>query len=90
MSEPITPKFLADTVVCQTISIHYNQVWDGAAWVVTPADITVLGVGQLSEGANTVVQADIKLFANTLPAGGQTALQQLLQYIEAELATKYS
>ncbi|RLB95377.1 MAG: hypothetical protein DRH90_25555 [Deltaproteobacteria bacterium] len=90
MSEPITPKFLADTVVCQTISIHYNQVWDGAAWVVTPADITVLGVGQLSEGANTVVQADIKLFATTLPAGGQTALQQLLQYIEAELATKYS
>jgi len=81
---------MADTVVCQTISIHYNQVWDGATWIITPADIIVKGVGELTEGANSVVQADISLLATDLPAGGQTALQQLLQYIEAELATKYS
>ena len=90
MATPITPKFYADTMVLETITINYRAVWDGAAWVITPADVRVIGVGQMAETGVSVQQADIVMAATDLPAAGQTAINELNQYVEAELAAKYS
>lgn len=90
MSQPITPRYYANTVVCQTISIHYNPTWDGTSWVTPPANIEVQAFGILTEDGNSVSRADVTIPASTLPTDGQDALQLLLQYIETGLSTKYS
>lgn len=90
MATPITPRYYADTMVLGTVSINYRPVWDGVAWVVTPANVRVVGVGQMAEAGNPIQQGDIDMAATDLPPAGQTALNELLQYIETELAAKYS
>jgi len=90
MSTPVTPQFYADTVVLQNVSINYKPVWDGSAWVMTPSEIRVVGTGFLGEDGTEVIQADIDMNATQLPPAGQSALQSLLQYVEQELADKYS
>ena len=90
MAEPIPPTMAINTVVCQLISIHYNQTWDGAAWVITPATIEVKSTGILANDGVGAASSEIFLLATDLPAAGQTALQELLGYIEDEMVVKYS
>ena len=89
MATPIPPQTTADMVVCHTISIDYKPVWDGAAWVITPSDIIVRGVGYTSTAGATSSLSNIELLATDLPPAGQNALNELLQYIEAEMAAMY-
>jgi hypothetical protein len=90
MSKPITPKFYADTVVGHRIQLNYHPVWDGSNWVITPADVTVIGFGKLTDDGIDVLSADLEMKLTDLPSGGQSAIQQLLQFVEAEMAIKYS
>lgn len=92
MSEPITPKFMADTVVLDILSIQYKPVWNAGVWTIDPNDIRLQGVGTLSEAASgvDVLQADITFPASDLPASGLTALQELLGFVEDAMAVKYS
>ncbi len=90
MAESITPKFMADTVVCQNINIQYNQTWDGAAWVIDPNNLNISGFARLSEGGDEVTNATIDLQVVDLPQAGQDAIQDLLEHLEGLLATKYS
>ena len=89
MTTPVTPRNFANAVQLGNINIQYQPTWDGAAWVVTPADVIVTGVGKLVFDGLVVQQVDIDLAATDLPAAGQTALNELLQYVEVELAAKY-
>lgn len=89
MSKPIIPKFMADTVVLETINVQYNQTWDGAAWVIDPNNVELICFGQLAETGTSVITADIKMYAVDLPPAGVTALQELLNYIELEMVAKY-
>jgi len=90
MAQPITPKYYADTCVLQNVSVQFKPEWDGTAWVLTPSEIIVFGKGELTETGTTVLQADIDMMATDLPAAGQTALQELYNFIETQLAAKYS
>ena len=49
MVKPITPRDAVDSVVLQNISINYDPVWNGVAWVLTPTEIKVFGKGMLTE-----------------------------------------
>lgn len=90
MATPITPKFFADEVVLESIEIKYKPVWDGAAWVIDPANIVVSSVGQLSEDGVYTLRADDQFPATDLPAAGLTALQELYTHVEGKMADKYS
>lgn len=91
MATPVTPRYFAEEVVLRQINIQYNPVWNGTQWVIDPATIKVTGVGELTDLiGNAVIQADISEPATALPPAGLSALQDLYQYIEAELAAKYS
>ena len=89
MSEPITPRFMADTVLMQTLSINFNPAWDGVNWILTPSDITLKGLGNLSENGIEVGSADLQIVATDLPPAGQTALIELYNFMEEGMATKY-
>jgi hypothetical protein len=87
MATPITPRDMSTEVILSNISVNYNPVWDGANWVLTPSDITVSGNGNIGDGTGeTSNLQNILLLATDLPAGGQTALQQLYSFIEGEMA----
>ena len=91
MTSPVTPRYYAVDVVLRNISLNYNPTWNGSAWVLDPSTIRVVGVGSLTDGSGEqVLQAEITIPANDLPSAGQAALQDLLQYVEDELAAKYS
>ena len=89
MAVPITPQFMADTVVLQTLSVSFNAVWDGANWILTPADIILRGFGNMSADGTPVTDSDIELAAPDLPPAGISALQDLYDFIEQEMAVKY-
>ena len=90
MAEPITPKFMADTVICQNINIQYNQTWDGAAWVIDPNTVIINGYGRLAETGDVVANASIAIIVTDLPMAGQDAIQALLDHMEDLMATKYA
>jgi len=92
MAQPITPKYMADTVVLETASIAYNQYWDEVTetWKIDPNNVIITCFGQTADGGVEATLADIQLNASSLPPAGVTALQELLNYIELEMATKYS
>lgn len=92
MSEPIAPRMYVDKVYIKTIGINYNPVWNGADWVLTPADIRVFGNGALADGTTgeEITSGDITVHAPDLPPAGQTALNELLQYMEQALAAQYT
>lgn len=89
MPTPITPQFLADTVILEDIRITYKPAWDGANWVITPADIEVTGRYALAEGEPQLFTKTLTIPFNDIPGGGQTALQDLYTFIEAEIAALY-
>jgi len=89
MADPITPKFMADEVLLQTLAIEFNQTWDGANWVIDPTTILLRGQGSLAESGTIALPADIEMFVSDLPMAGQTAVQDLWSFLEAEMATKY-
>ena len=90
MALPITPAFQADTVVLQRITIDYKPEWDGAAWILTPANISLQGIGQITSEDRSVANADIPLALLDLPAAGQTALQDLHTHVETAMQDKYT
>lgn len=85
----ITPKNQADEAILDNLRIGYNIKWSGSAWVLTGGDVTIIGSGWLALDDVKTQEATIELLGTDLPAAGQTALQQLRDFIEAELATKY-
>ena len=89
MTTPITPQFAIEEVVLNRINIRYDPIWDGAAWVLTPADVKVEGIGNTSASGVHATPASVVLSMTDLPAGGQTALQQLYQFIEQAIADQY-
>ena len=90
MAEPITPRFYADEVVLERVWIQYSPVWDGAAWVITPADVVISCIGNLSEDGVWAARSDIEMVATDLPPAGQNALNELYQYIEQQMALQYA
>ncbi len=90
MATSITPPFAPDLAVLEVISIEYKPAWDGSAWVLTPADISVFGRGVLASSGVGDTSADVSVPFNSLPAAAQTALQQLYGFIEQELADQYT
>ena len=90
MALPIPPQSNIDTVVLGTITIQYAPTWDGAAWVITPADITVNGSGHATNGGVEVTVSSALVPFADLPAGAQNAIQQLAGFLEAEMQSNYS
>ncbi len=91
MAKPITPQFTANEAVLQHLTVRYNQAWNGSDWILDPTTIEVLGVGRLAgAGGAEVTQVDIAMMASDLPAAGQTAMQELFNYVETELANKFT
>ena len=92
MATPIVPQVIANEAVLQRISVAYNPVWDGVSWVITPADITVQGNGTLTNvGIGESIQvSSISLLATDLPPAGQSALNELYQFIEEAMAAQYT
>ena len=80
MSQPVTPKFFANQLTLQNMSVRFNQTWNGAAWVIDPSTIQVIGLGIMASNGADTARADIVMTADQLPAAGQAALQDLLQY----------
>ena len=80
---------MADTILLQNLQVNFNPVWDGAAWVLTPTEILLSGLGSLNETGVYVANADIVIPASDLPPAGQSALTDLYNYIEGEMQTKY-
>jgi hypothetical protein len=89
MARPITPRFFANTILLQNLQVNFNPVWNGAAWVLTPTEILLSGLGSLNENGVYVANADIVIPASDLPPAGQSALTDLYNYIEGEMQTKY-
>ncbi len=90
MTTPVgTPPLQAVEVTLSRIVIEYNPQWDGLNWVVTVGDIQLRGSGNLGDGEPLISDASVALVGTDLPAGGQTALQQLYSFIEAELAAMF-
>ena len=90
MSLPIPPQSSINTVVLGTITINYAPTWDGAAWVIDPADITVNGTGHATnDGVEVTVSSALVPFAD-LPQGAKDAIQQLAGFMETEMQSNYS
>jgi len=89
MTTPITPQNAIDQVVLHKINISYKPVWDGAAWVVTLADIEINGIGNAGTAGVNASGASVVMAGTDLPAGGQSAIQQLYQFIEQAVADNY-
>ena len=90
MSKPITPKFFANQITLQNMSVRFNQTWNGAAWVIDPATIDIVNTGNLVEDGTQATPATLTIHASDHPAAGQTALQDLFNYIETEMAAEYT
>lgn len=90
MATPIPPQYEVDTVVLHSLTINYEPTWNGSSWVIDPAKIRVVGIGNLAKDGNPVLQSDYMTKASDMPVGAHTAMQQLLDYIEQQMATKYS
>lgn len=89
MSTPITPQFAIDEVVLAKININFQPTWDGAAWVLTPANVLIEGIGNTSQAGQPATTASVVMTMLDLPAGGQNALQQLYPFVEQAIADQY-
>jgi len=88
MTVTISPPFSADSVVLENVTIKYDPVWNGSAWVIDPTAIVLFSYGILSDAVSGSRTSNINTsvpFAN-IPAGGQTALQNLFGFAEQLLA----
>lgn len=89
MATPITPQHAIDEVVLEIVEIQYKPVWDGANWVITPADVDIVCEGHLGASGNEVDKVTHILKASDLPAAGKTALTALYNHLETKIAAKY-
>jgi hypothetical protein len=89
MATSITPQMAVDEIVLKAIQVNYDPTWDGAQWVLTPADIRLDCRYTMGVDENIVSIPLFDLQATDLPPAGQTALQDLYTYIEGQIAALY-
>lgn len=89
MAKDLTPQMAIDELVMHRMNVLFHPTWDGAAWVLTPAEIQIEGLGNVGVDGNNTASASILLTADTLPMAGQTALTSLYNHVEQLMADAY-
>lgn len=89
MALPIPPQYLASGITIQTLEVFFNPVWDGAAWVVDPANVEARATVLLVDGDQPVISQTIVFPYNDLDAPGQAQVDALEDYFEQRAADSY-
>jgi hypothetical protein len=87
--KPITPQHAIDILVLETLEVQYSPTWDGANWVINPADVWLVCEGHVGSGGNEVDKIAHKFKASDLPAAGKTAMNALYNHLETKMAALY-
>jgi len=89
MALPIPPQYLASGITIQTLEMFFNPVWDGAAWVVDPDKVEIRATVLLVDGAQAVITHTAVFPFLSLPAMGQTRVNNARNYFEQRTADSF-
>lgn len=89
MSRTLTPQFAIDEVSLDVVELIYRPTWNGSAWVVDIAGLTIACQSDLSFEGNVVQQATHIFRGSDFNGGNQNRLTGLYDLLEDEIVSKY-